>query len=376
MAARKPGKAKDRCAGPWAGSTVQSVWLSKAGRGSTKAKADKWLADHRLPRARAAAFSKDRRYRVLQLADPKVFECFRYGPWMAHGEVRFVYAGNPATWRHPRRLGALAGACGPSTTAPPPVKGSCPRPPCAQAPLGGLGALGQPRGGYVLRFRPDGRAEGWCAVLRHTGRLICPEKGGCPIYKGRRCVDNCPFPGKAERESRYVVGEVCFEDLDSLVEVMERQFGKGSVERSVSGNNGLIAYGYQGDSREGEIGLVAAVVRRQYVGSASNDLPIRREADGTYRVIVSDYDAGHIPGRLKWSGVHGHKAIEGRFAQAYGVQVLRKTLPALGYKLEEVVEPDGTVQVRATVRAGGSTRGEGGGGYSLGRVRRPRRVAA
>ena len=48
----------------------------------------------------------------------------------------------------------------------------------------------------------------------------------------------------------------------------------------------LPLYGYQGDRRPETAGLV---VRREHIGSASNDLGFVRSADG-YFPIISDYD--------------------------------------------------------------------------------------
>lgn len=201
---------------------------------------------------------------------------------------------------------------------------------------------------YVFRLTPDGKVGGWCAALRHVSHLIAPEKGGCPIYKGRSCVENCPFPGTAEKQSRYVVGEIVFEDLHALTEVLENAFGKGSVERSANGKNTLTAIDYHGESRDTEIGKVAAVVRRRHVGGSSNDLPVKQQPDGTYRLIVSEYDESYIPGKLKWGGKAGGESVEGRFAQLYGANVLNKKLKPLGYTLTTTTEADGTLRIRAS----------------------------
>ena len=91
--------------------------------------------------------------------------------------------------------------------------------------------------------------------------------------------------------SHYVVGKTVYRDFGALCDTLTELFGQGSVERTSRGTNDLEAQGYQGDSRTREIGKVAAIVRRKYVGASSNDVPIRREADGTYRLILSDYDS-------------------------------------------------------------------------------------
>lgn len=151
--------------------------------------------------------------------------------------------------------------------------------------------------------------------------------------------------------SKFLVGKVKFDDFDALCESLEGLFGKGAVERTQTGRNDLIAYGYQGDAREREIGKVAAVVRRRAVGMSSNDLPVRREADGTWRLVVSAYDLGVLPHRLGWRA-DSLKEFEGRFAQVVGVQKARRDLPKLGYRLTETVLSTGVVKIHARAGAG------------------------
>lgn len=151
--------------------------------------------------------------------------------------------------------------------------------------------------------------------------------------------------------SRFLVGQVKFDDFEALCGALEGLFGKGTVERTRDGRNDLVAYGYQGDFREPEIGKVAAIVRRWNVGHFSNDLPIRREADGTFRLVVSAYDLGMLPRRLGWQA-SSLKEFEGRFAQVVGVCKARRDLPKLGYKLTETVLSTGVVKIHARAGAG------------------------
>ncbi|MEG4595403.1 DUF1257 domain-containing protein [Microcoleus sp. F8_C2] len=54
-------------------------------------------------------------------------------------------------------------------------------------------------------------------------------------------------------------------------------------------------YGYQGDVRP-EKGQV--ILRRQYIGSASNDIGFNRRQDGTFEAIISEYDRSRFS--LEW----------------------------------------------------------------------------
>jgi hypothetical protein len=48
-------------------------------------------------------------------------------------------------------------------------------------------------------------------------------------------------------------------------------------------------YGYHGDKRNETANII---VRRKFVGSASNDIGYKRLEDGTYEEIISDFDKG------------------------------------------------------------------------------------
>jgi len=46
-------------------------------------------------------------------------------------------------------------------------------------------------------------------------------------------------------------------------------------------------YGYHGDKRAQKANII---IRRQYIGAASNDIGFERMPDGTYRAWISDFD--------------------------------------------------------------------------------------
>lgn len=46
--------------------------------------------------------------------------------------------------------------------------------------------------------------------------------------------------------------------------------------------------GYHGDKRQDTAEII---IRRKYVGNASNDLGFKKQADGTYKAIISQYDS-------------------------------------------------------------------------------------
>ena len=145
--------------------------------------------------------------------------------------------------------------------------------------------------------------------------------------------------------SRFIVGEIVYADFDCLVETLEEVFGKGHVERSADGANKLVARGYEGDARVSEIGRVAALVPRRFVGPLSNDIAVRQETDGTYRLLVSAFDQNVLRQRFR---PRKGQPPTGPIAQKYGVKTTAKKLVPLGYSLETTVEADGTIAIVAT----------------------------
>jgi hypothetical protein len=82
--------------------------------------------------------------------------------------------------------------------------------------------------------------------------------------------------------SKYqVFDEIAFKDRRLLLAALA-DLGYGEVEEGEA----LNLFGYQGDQRPETTELV---VRRRYLGSASNDLGFRRTAQG-YVPVVSEYD--------------------------------------------------------------------------------------
>jgi hypothetical protein len=91
-------------------------------------------------------------------------------------------------------------------------------------------------------------------------------------------------------------------------------------------------YGFEGDMRED---VAEVIVRRQYVGSASNDLGFKRAADGSYTAVISEYDR-----EAK------NDAWLGKLSQRYALHMAVETLSKQGYKLhQEQQQGNGTLKV-------------------------------
>jgi hypothetical protein len=75
-----------------------------------------------------------------------------------------------------------------------------------------------------------------------------------------------------------------YKDRDCLVSALA-EMGYTTVEVH---EDAQPLIGYHGDMRQQKANVI---VRRQYVGGASNDLGFVKKEDGTYAAIVSDFDS-------------------------------------------------------------------------------------
>jgi len=88
--------------------------------------------------------------------------------------------------------------------------------------------------------------------------------------------------------SKYLTfTDVVFTNEALLIAAL-RDLGYAEIEQGES----LPLYGYQGDVREERVQLV---VRRRFVGAASNDLGFTRTANG-YMPVISEYDQRTLKG--------------------------------------------------------------------------------
>jgi hypothetical protein len=91
-------------------------------------------------------------------------------------------------------------------------------------------------------------------------------------------------------------------------------------------------YGYQGDVREQ---TAEVIIRRQYIGAASNDIGFKQQDDGQFEAIISEYDCH----QYSQSWLNG-------LTQRYGYHTLLATAPEQGFTVEEEETlEDGTIRV-------------------------------
>jgi len=130
--------------------------------------------------------------------------------------------------------------------------------------------------------------------------------------------------------SHYTVMETAFVDTSCLVEAL-KALGLCEVEVHSEKTN---LYGFQGDVRPQQAEIV---VRRQYVGSASNDIGFARQANGTYTAIISDYDRHRY--NDQWIG-----KLKQQYAKATTIRELQKKR----FKITEETMPDGRIRIVGT----------------------------
>jgi hypothetical protein len=130
--------------------------------------------------------------------------------------------------------------------------------------------------------------------------------------------------------SHYSEVQIELTDEGCLVAALSRLGFKGTVEVHREAQS---LYGYQGEVRSQKAHVI---IRRQHVGSAANDVGFERQADGRYRVWVSDYDRKYNKYDDAWLG---------RLKQAYGVEKAKLEAKKRGYMVSEQKQDDGRIRL-------------------------------
>lgn len=117
-------------------------------------------------------------------------------------------------------------------------------------------------------------------------------------------------------------------DQDLLKECLE-ETGFAEVE---SHEKAVQLVGYRGDKRKD---TAEVVVRRKHVGSASNDIGFKKDADGNFEAVISEYDQGQY--NDKWLG-----ALQARYARKFADRTLRNE----GFSLEQTQDESGKITLR------------------------------
>ena len=115
--------------------------------------------------------------------------------------------------------------------------------------------------------------------------------------------------------SHFTVLNTQIVEIDALVKALaEMNFKHVEVHETAQH-----LYGYQGDRRRQTAEII---IRRKYIGRASNDIGFKWNKNGTFDAIISDYD------RRKYS-----QQWLNRLTQRYAYHVTRSKLEEQGFTL-------------------------------------------
>lgn len=143
--------------------------------------------------------------------------------------------------------------------------------------------------------------------------------------------------------SEYVVCETNYTSQDVLIEALEDiGITKEMIEVHAAG---VALEGFEGGLREQKANIV---IRRKWVGSASNDIGFEKQADGSYKAIVSSYDKMRGLGQKVLSKNTGGT---GELDQQYAKRAILRTISkTYGHKLKSCEKKDNKIHIRVTVR--------------------------
>jgi len=129
--------------------------------------------------------------------------------------------------------------------------------------------------------------------------------------------------------SHYIDIVTEIKDTKALVKALERVGFKGQVEVHETAQN---LYGYQNDARNQKAHII---VRRNYVGHASNDIGWERNANGCYISHISEYDQ-------KKYGIEWQMNLQ----KYYGVELSKMEFEKKGWKYKEDVDEKNRPRLR------------------------------
>lgn len=129
--------------------------------------------------------------------------------------------------------------------------------------------------------------------------------------------------------SKYHRIETQFSDEDTLRQALANVCQQRQIQ--FEAGDALTLYGYKGRARAE---TAEYVIRRQHVGRSANDLGFYRRADGTFELIISEFDQRH-------EGAEIAREVKRRYAR---LQV-EKLARARGLRVEEI-EDNGVIRLR------------------------------
>ena len=130
--------------------------------------------------------------------------------------------------------------------------------------------------------------------------------------------------------SHFVECQTEFRDPQSLVPALvECGFEAPQIEVH---QQAVPLYGYKGDARPQKAHIV---IRRQHIGQAANDVGWERQADGTYRGWISEYDRRH----------RFNDTMCNHVKQEYAYRVVYRQQRSMGRSVERRMLDNGELEV-------------------------------
>lgn len=123
--------------------------------------------------------------------------------------------------------------------------------------------------------------------------------------------------------SHYTEIQTEFIDVECLIESLCAVKNGFQIEQIEVHKNPETLYGYQGDARQEKANII---IRRQNVGTAANDVGFVRDANGTYKAIISEYDQQH----------RCNKTFLDNVRQEYACRVIEKQVRQKGLEVTRI----------------------------------------
>lgn len=132
--------------------------------------------------------------------------------------------------------------------------------------------------------------------------------------------------------SHYNKIKTKLKDKDSLLKALAKLgFGPEKIKVCDTAEH---LEGYAGDKRQQKAEII---IPRKHVGGAANDIGFKKQEDGTYDAIISDYDT-HRYGE-QWRN---------QLSKHYSVEQSKKAFTANGWTYQEKKDTKGRVQLVGT----------------------------
>jgi hypothetical protein len=130
--------------------------------------------------------------------------------------------------------------------------------------------------------------------------------------------------------SKYVLLNVEYKDGECLKGAL-KEVGYTEIEEHAEAQP---LYGYQGDQRAEKANII---IRRKFVGGASNDIGFVKNAKGGYDLVISEFDK------------HNQK-IMNELNQQYAALKTKKQFKHMGFTvMGQKVDPKGRIKIKVVV---------------------------